>query len=100
MDIPELPSVDAPPASADAPRGGGDTAETPQRRTDAQHDQARVNADAWVISAVATGRASGVVVVGGVGVAAVEASVDVGAHSLDGCQLSGASRPVRSTTRA
>ena len=43
MDIPELPSVDAPPASVDAPRGGGDTAETPQRRIDAQHHQAPPN---------------------------------------------------------
>ena len=43
MDIPELPSVDAPPASADAPRGGGDTAETPVRRIDARDDQAPAN---------------------------------------------------------
>ena len=47
MDIPELPSVDAPPASADAPRGGGATAETPKRRIDAQPDAVPMYRGFW-----------------------------------------------------
>ena len=47
MDIPELPSVDAPPASVDAPRGGGDTAETPKRGIDAQPDATPIHRGFW-----------------------------------------------------